>query len=530
MLELLQVQSNILREYRFGESPGFVQFVFLQFREAKGARGLIERLCPQVTSCGAVDRRPPRSGSVLNVGLAYPALALLGIGGSVRALDESDNEATGAIEAFKCGMEARASEVLGDRDASSPATWEPAFRGGKLHAVLCLSAHVETELGQLRERVDAILAEFAALGVILIHEEHGQHFAGERAGQEHFGFADGVAQPEVLGSDLTGYPGGGTPAKRSWEPLAPGEFVLGQPDESGKIQFGSKLFANGSFMVFRKLEQHVGRFRAYVEAVGERNQIRPELVAAKLVGRWPSGAPLVLAPMRDNPKLGADPKRNNDFRYANDAEGERCPFGAHVRRCNPREDPSGPGVLQTRLHRIIRRAIPYGPRLPDGQDDDGRARGSLFVAINADISRQFEFIQNNWINSVLSSTHLTFPADRDPLCGQQLPTGATGKFVIPSAKRTQAPVIAWELPNFVTTRGGAYFLLPSLDALYDIGQAIPWSNEGDGCGAEAPEGNQPAPVECEPQLANPPIELPTEPAAAVTSARTPTRGMGGQRG
>lgn len=500
MLELNQVQSNILREYRFGDAPQFVQFLFLHFGNPDGARDLIKALEPLLTSCAALDGRAAKTGSVLNFGLAYPALELLGIGGNVRALDDSDHEATGAIEAFKCGMEVRARAILRDVDASDPDQWEPAYRGHQLHAVLCLSAHAELELASLRSELDTLVARFAWYGVRVVHEEQGQHHAGEHAGKEHFGFVDGIGQPEVLGAEQRGYPGDGTPSMRDWQPLAPGEFVLGQPDESGRIQFGSKLFKNGSFMVVRKLQQHVGRFREYVAAVGERRGVSPTLVAAKMVGRWPSGAPLVLAPLADDPELGRDRERNNDFRYARDREGERCPFGAHIRRNNPREDPSGPGVVQTRLHRIIRRAIPYGPWLPEGEPDDGVERGTLFVVINADISRQFEFVQQNWVNSVLSSTHLTLPADRDPFVGQQQPSGS--KFVIPSAKRNQPPIIAWDLPSFVTTRGGGYFLLPSLDALYDIGHGVAWP-QGDGCGSES----EPATTECET-----PTEPPSEPA------------------
>lgn len=541
MLEFNQIQSNVLRGYRQGEAPKYVQYVFLRCASATALRGLLRALHEHVTSCAAYDQEAdaggrrrkqllrPKPGIVptLNIGLSYAALELLGLGGNARALDERDHEATGAIEAFKCGMIARA-EILGDRGPSRPAAWEPAYRE-VIHLVISLAANKRKPLAKLRGIVDDAIAA-AAGQVTVVTSEAGKHFDGPLAGKEHFGFLDGIAQPAVLGSGLSSSPGDGTPRKRrGWDPVASGEFVLGEIDESGNVQFGSPLFKYGSFMVFRKLQQHVDRFRAYTAQVGQRHGLSAEAVGAKMIGRWPSGAPLVLSPKQDNPKLGADPERNNDFRYADDADGQRCPFGAHIRRNNPREDPSGPQVSQTRLHRVIRRATPYGDWLPDGQADDGKDRGTLFVVINADISRQFEFIQNNWVDGVLSSTHLTLPEDRDPLIGahtdERMPT-SKGKLVIPSSARRKPPVIAWELPNFVTTRGGGYFLLPSLSTLYDIAFDIKWPANGDACGAGSSQPSScasdvetsPTPT---PSAAPTPSELSGESSSAAPSEPSP---------
>lgn len=494
MLELSQVQSDVLRGYRQGEAPKYVNYLFLRFTDGPAIRELLLALYPRVTSCTDYDAGIPEAlreaagprpydGATLNIGLAYPSLELLGLGGNARALDERDHEATGAIEAFKCGMKARAADILGDRGPSAPEQWEPAFQD-ELHAVLSLASSSREQIASLRGEVEAAIE--ACAGAELVHEETAQHFDGALAGKEHFGFADGIAQPSVLGSGLPGYPGDGTPRKRrGWKPVQPGEFVLGQIDESGRVQFGSELFKHGSFMVFRKLRQHVGRFRDYTRALAARRGTTAEYVGAKMIGRWPSGAPLVRSPKRDDPKLGADPERNNDFRYADDADGQRCPFGAHIRRNNPREDPSGPQTSQTRLHRIIRRGTPYGSWLPEDQADDGSDRGILFIVINADIARQFEFVQQNWVDDVLSSTHLTLASDRDPLIGSQT-EGA--KFVIPSSSRRDRPLIAWDLPSFVTTRGGAYFLLPSIDALYDIAHDVEWPSHKDPCESGQDQG------------------------------------------
>lgn len=518
MLELGQIQSTILREYHRENAPPFECFVFLRFGEEKGARALIGRLLPMVTSCADVDAG---ATCVLNIGLTYPAVAMFGFGGEIRSLDDRDHEAAGTIEAYKCGMEARAEAILGDVDESAPSRWESVYRGGRIHAVLWLTAHTDERLRETLATVDAVVAE--ATGVERLHYEEAKGFTGKYAGTEHFGYADGIAQPSVLGSKVPAFPGDGTPRKRrGWDALQPGEFVLGQIDESGQTQFRSPFFANGSFMVFRKLRQHVGRFREYVTGVAERSGSTWEAVGAKMIGRWPSGAPLVLSPDCDDPELGADNKRNNDFRYADDPEGLRCPLGAHIRRNNPREDPTGPGTIQSRLHRIIRRSTPYGSRLPEGAPDDGEDRGVLFVVINADIARQFEFVQQNWVNSVKSSTGLTLPADRDPIVGQQLRGRSAGKFVMPSSDRKKGPTIAWGLPTFVTTRGGAYFLLPSLDALWDIAHDRKYDDRA-ACKQEEPRPTdvEPAPTEAEPRRPSPCDKLPEPPTPAPPTPAPP---------
>jgi deferrochelatase/peroxidase EfeB len=171
-------------------------------------------------------------------------------------------------------------------------------------------------------------------------------------------------------------------------------------------------------------------------------------------------------PDRDDTSLAADPQRNNDFHYTGDRLGLRCPFGAHIRRTNPRDDPSGPTLEQVRRHRIIRRATPYGPWLPEGQRDDVE-RGVMFGVVNAELRNQFEYVQLNWVNGAISSKALTLGADRDPVVGAN---DGSGKFLIP---RRSGPVIGWELPRFVRVRGGAYFLVPSLSLIARLAEAHP---------------------------------------------------------
>ena len=215
------------------------------------------------------------------------------------------------------------------------------------------------------------------------------------------------------------------------------------------------LGRNGSYVVFRKLQTRVAAFRQYVRAQA-RSREEEELLAAKFVGRWPSGAPLVLAPERDDPELGADPARNNAFLYVadDDARGLKCPLGAHARRTYPRDSPI---IGVARMHRIIRRSSSYGPMLPEGVlEDDGADRGILFFCLQANLARGFEFVKTQWINE---GTFFGTPDEKDPLVG---PNDGTDRFTVP-----QQPIRRrlTGLPQFVVNRGGEYLFMPGLRAL-----------------------------------------------------------------
>jgi deferrochelatase/peroxidase EfeB len=179
---------------------------------------------------------------------------------------------------------------------------------------------------------------------------------------------------------------------------AAGEFVLGYPDEIGDVPSIPKpdvLGRNGSYVVFRKLHQWVAAFRQYLKATsGSEGE---ELLAAKMMGRWRNGAPLALCPLHDDLELAADPRRNNAFLFKEyDTIGYQTPCGSHIRRMNPR-DADVAGVV--RIHRMIRRGTSYGAWLPDGViEDDGLERGLMFAFVGANLGRQFEFVQSEWMN------------------------------------------------------------------------------------------------------------------------------------
>jgi len=197
-------------------------------------------------------------------------------------------------------------------------------------------------------------------------------------------------------------------------------------------------------------KKHVGAFRDFLKEHGQTPE-QQELVAAKLMGRWRSGAPLVLAPHKDDPALGSDPHRNNDFNYKEqDSLGYAVPLGAHIRRMNFRDT-----AANMNRRRMIRRGATYGPPLPEGAPEDGRERGIVAFVICASLVRQFEFAQNVWVND--RNFH-ELGNERDPIIGHQ---DGTLEYKIP--KRPIRKKILG-LPAFTTVRGGAYFFLPGLTA------------------------------------------------------------------
>jgi deferrochelatase/peroxidase EfeB len=204
-------------------------------------------------------------------------------------------------------------------------------------------------------------------------------------------------------------------------------------------------------MAYRRMEEHVGAFRDFLKEHGQTPE-EQELVAAKLMGRWRSGAPLVLAPDKDDPALGADPLRNNNFNFKHqDPLGYAVPLGAHIRRMNPRDT-----AANMNRRRMIRRGATYGPPLPEGAPEDGKERGIAAFVICASLVRQFEFAQNVWIND--RNFH-ELGNERDPIIGHQ---DGTLEFKMP--KRPIRKRITG-LPAFTTVRGGAYFFLPGIAAL-----------------------------------------------------------------
>jgi deferrochelatase/peroxidase EfeB len=264
---------------------------------------------------------------------------------------------------------------------------------------------------------------------------------------EHFGYRDRLSQPAIEGTGDVPTPGSGPPIKA-------GEFFLGYPDESGTqpaLPQPEVLSRNGSYLAYLRLEEHVGAFRDFLREHGETAD-EQELIAAKLMGRWRSGAPLTLAPHKDDYALGADMQRTNNFNYGKmDPYGYGCPVGSHIRRMNPRDTAEN---MQRR--KLIRRGGTYGPPLPEGSPEDGVERGIAAFVGCASLVRQFEFAMNVWVND---PKFKDLGNERDPFVGTQ-----DGTFDMTFPKRPIRKKIKG-LPAFTTVRGGAYFFLPGMKAL-----------------------------------------------------------------
>lgn len=430
VLDLDDIQSGVLRPR---PSPYAATYILLRIDERRDGRELLRRLAEVVTSAAAPDR--PGRDTWVSLALTFEGLQALGV--PQASLDSFAWE-------FRQGMTARA-DALGDVGASAPAHWEAPFGGPGVHVILVGVAPDTASLEGALGRARAAFADLA--GIVPIWRQDCHAPPDEK---EPFGFKDGISHPAIEGSGIPG----SNPLET---PLKAGELVLGYPDEMGGLPPAPQpqvLGLNGSYVAFRKLHQDVAAFRRYLRdnAKGADDE---ELLAAKMLGRWRSGAPLALCPLHDDPALGADPARNNAFLFkADDATGYKTPPGSHVRRCNPR-DAEVAGVV--RLHRMIRRGTVYGPPLPAGAlEDDGADRGLMFAFVGAHLKRQFEFVQSEWVNG---GEFLGLQDAIDPVTGS---ADGTGSFTIP---RRPLPRKVHGLPRFVTTRGGAYGFMPGLRAL-----------------------------------------------------------------
>jgi Dyp-type peroxidase family len=441
VIEVADLQGGIVRGY--GSRFGRARHLFARVREPQAACAFLAAVADPLTTAQEWGNEPP--ATTLNVALSFRALQALAL--PSRLLESFPPE-------FREGM-ARRAELLADE----PQTWDDGLCD--LEVLLVVHAQNEAALTREAERWERALAA-ADSGLQLASTQDAALFGDAR---EHFGFTDGFSQPAIEGLAREAVPGQGIVYKRPtwwpwsrprWRAIKAGEFVLGYEDEDrGPAPAPPAPFhRNASFMVWRKLHQDVAAFRAQVAAQALRLGLDRELVAAKLVGRWPDGSPLALRPDGPDAHLGNDRARANDFTYGEDPRGLRCPRGAHVRRTNPRDALGWEGRLSAR-HRILRRGMPYGPPLPDGAEDDGAPRGLLFVCLQASIARQFEIVQSQWCND---GNVFGLGREADPVTG---PPGREVRHLIEG----DPPHVVSALRSCVECRGGEYLFVPGVAAL-----------------------------------------------------------------
>jgi Dyp-type peroxidase family len=536
-LDLPDIQGNIVRAY--GGSFPKARYLCLHFRDPEAGRTFVGRLLPRITTAVKWTSTGRRSAKVAKIArVAKPSPKAYPSDGAVAvekpqvcvnlALSHRGLVAlrlpTATLSAmppeFIDGM-ARRARILGDG-----ATWEDVWKGDatEIHALVSLSAQMDADTGDAVPELDAMTRWIRDLcaerhdGVVIVGG-HGPSRADaldasallQRTDDgvvplptEHFGFTDGFGDPAFDGQHAADQeaaaavgrgkqlPGG------AWAPIATGEFLLGYPDEAQEVPPAAmphKFTRNGTFLVFRKLHEHVASFESYIGRVAEAYAAShgttvadaAELIRAKMAGRWRDGVPISVAPglaewraftaraiaaraSNDAAAIAAIERAYMDFGYANDPTGSRCPITAHIRRANTRDaldpyagTPAAKGSILNNRRRLLRRGLPYGTA-GDPPRDDGE-HGVIFVALCASIFRQFEFVQQQWLQYGLD-----FGAGSDtcPITGHR---DGDAKFVIAGDAATP-PFICAGMPPFVESRGGEYFFVPSLTALRMIAMGV----------------------------------------------------------
>lgn len=451
MFDFSSIQGNILRGYA---SFPHARFLYLIIRDAGHARLFMRNLLDGGYVTPGLWQEKPEAA--LNLALTFAGL---------RALDLPEESLATFPPEFREGMKVRADE-LGDVGKSSPQGWDEPWKTSRVHILVMVYGRTAAAL---EERCRMLEQSLPAGVEKLDPDQPAESFSidGETARREHFGFADGLSNPDVEGvpreagarkdvgnPDLSG----------RFRKIPLGEFILGYPGEGGDLApmpLPNLLGHNGTYMVFRKLEQNVPAFRDYIKSQAAafartipgglpEGVCAEKFLAAKMMGRWQNGSSLIEHPHKPAKSLA------NAFAYADDPAGARCPLGAHVRRTNPR-DALGFGGKTMSRHRLIRRGITYGKPLPQGERDDEK-RGIIFIAFTSGFD-QFEFVQGVWVNF---GDAFEQGNDTDPIVG----VGQKGQMVIPGDEATgRRPFICFDIPRFVETKGGDYFFVPSLAAL-----------------------------------------------------------------
>lgn len=430
------------------------------------------------------DRLIPAPG--LNVAFTAAGMTTLDVPDFASATVDDD------LRAFEDGMAARGA-VLADPPA---AQWTILKDSAHLHGVFILTGSTQAEIANL---ISSRLAPFAGNGWSLLHEEIGLVRPDPTNGHEHFGFADGVSQPGVRGTIPPGEPltpttsqdeNQGAPGQ---DLLWPGEFVFGYagqdphasdfPVKGPVAEPPIPFMANGAYLVFRRLAQLVPEFNAAVKeaaatTAGSADPLSPDLLGAQMVGRWKSGAPVILAPTADDPAFAEDEPRTNDFEFGGDRLGLVCPWAAHVRKAYPRDDvrhvpaptpDQVPGAEAfTQAHRMLRRGIAFGPELTEHEAKTGKSasqhrRGLLFKCYVTSIPDQFEFVQQRWVDA---GDFSQVGAGLDPIIGQ----GAQPKPWLGAApfSKIAGNKPSFQFNDFVQMQGGAYFFAPSITAIRSL--------------------------------------------------------------
>lgn len=489
----------------YGDVQGLVRFAYahmteacyllVRIRSASAARDWM-RDAPFTSAIKLV----PRPKTALQLAFTRPGLECLNVPTTIIAGFSSE------FLSGMAGSEDR-SRRLGDVEGNSPSNWRWGGAGKVPHAVVMLFA----EAGLLDSWQQSIKRQMWSDAF----EEIECLLTSNMGGREPFGFIDGISQPQIDWDQMRKVPINGYEREYS-NIVCLGEFLLGYRNEYGRYTDRPLLDArdrgtselpfaegepdkkdlgrNGTYVVIRQLAQDVRGFWQFLDRVTRSNPEERQKLGSSMVGRGiGDGLPLVPRSQKAIPGIGKTPDdtAKNQFTYDLDVEGTRCPYGAHIRRANPRtaDIPGAPTglistlihtlgfgnknlrddlIASTRFHRLLRRGREYGPKLTPEEAlqpaaPDAAESGLQFVAINDNIQRQFEFVQNAWL---MRTKFDGLTEESDPLLGNREPViecPFTNTFSIPQSDGIRRRIM--EVPRFISVRGGAYFFLPSLSAL-----------------------------------------------------------------
>lgn len=463
-LEIEEIQGYVIDNY---DPMLYSRYDFLQVTDPAKAKHWLGEQALHLTTVEHAQQEMGKLKNAFNIACTAPGLAALGM--------DSQNIDAFSKEFREGIVTPHRQRLLGDFGASDPKSWiwgNP--DNDAIHVVLLIFG---TDKDTCLTFAKTLEDQYLNSGFRKVRSIEGQTLEGNK---EHFGFRDGISQPIIQGSGVKG---------PEHDIVKAGEFIMGYENEynvlpesplivkeqgdmnilppdagdSGKKDLGR----NGTYLVLRQMDQDVNAFWEFMNektrnSDGSLNEQESIKLAAKMVGRWPSGAPLSKYPDADPGGLSND----NDFGYHDtDPDGTKCPFGSHLRRANPRdsfEDNNAKTSWKlTKKHRIMRRARLYGEPIigtPTDHKTEGEV-GLVFHSFNADISRQFEFVQFTWANSTKVKNLYNDP---DPIIGTKEESVEDQVFTIqdkPYNKNITG------LKRFVTIRGGAYCFFPSISAL-----------------------------------------------------------------
>jgi Dyp-type peroxidase family len=514
--EQYNIQGNII--------PGFnkshQQFLFYKFTRSRRIKGnpklFLQWLSPHLTSMREVfDYRRLYRIRKFRLGKEHVNMSSIWVNVAfsnhgIAKLTSNETVAQFGDESFKQGLHPRSS-YLGDPTGEaigSPSKWRVGGYKNEADMIVIVAADSATSLART---VDLIKLEAESNNLRLIFEQRGSALEGDLHGHEHFGFKDGISQPGVRGR-LSSAPGdyitpryiSNTDDRRLMfskpgQMLAwPGQFLLGEQRQSSE-SFTNPVPAatnfpswahHGSYLVVRRLNQDVPGFWRFARDEASRLGMDHVKFASTLIGRWPSGAPIMRTPAADDPALGDDSFANNHFIFDDDTRASNlrrisgypgdtypqaeadflakvCPHFAHIRKVNPRDSVTDLGKPEDNLIRsVLRRGIPFGRQVIGRKLTKtllNEERGLMFLCYGATIEDQFEFLQRRWSNSKVQPNF----GGHDPIIGQNGETSGRSRTI--DFPKEDGSVEQITLPNdFVTPTGGGYFFAPTIDAVREV--------------------------------------------------------------